>query len=125
MAKKNVNPVQDGYPEKGTIDEKSLRKMYKKLSDEQINEWLELEGLTYKQSGHESIDRMRACMTITNFHFPKVTAAKKASKYADYTTEQLVEMCIDNDLVLKDDKGDMRILRMYAIVALREAGVIG
>jgi hypothetical protein len=63
-------------------------------------------------------------MAITNYHFPKTTTTTKKSKYADYTTEQLVEMCAEHDVAVKDDKGDMRILRMYCIVALREAGVI-
>lgn len=112
------------YPEVGAIDEKGLKKLYKKLSDSQIDEWLELEGLTYKKCDHEAINRMRKCMAITQYHFPKISVPKKASKYAEYSTEKLVEMCMENDVMLKDDKGDARILRMYCIMGLREAGVI-
>lgn len=128
MAKKvkgnKVNEVT--FPEVGTIEESALRKLYKKLTDDQIREWLELEGISHKQSEHESINRMRMCMAITNHHFPKEPAkTKKTSKYSDYSTDQLVQMCMENDLSLRDDKGDVRILRMYCIMALREAGVIG
>jgi hypothetical protein len=33
-------------------------------------------------------------------------------------------MAIDNDVEVKDHRGDDRILRMYLIMALRDAGVI-
>jgi len=69
---------------------------------------------------------MRMSMAIQDKHFPKEPSksAKKKAKYADFTTEQLVEMAIANDIEVKDDKGDMRILRMYTIMALRNAGII-
>lgn len=117
-----------GYPEVGSVaDHKALKKVYKGLTDEQLDEWLSLEGLTdkVKLSGHGPIDRMRKCMAITNLHFPKPVAVKTKSKYADYTTEQLVQMAMDNEIEVKDDKGDMRILRMYTIMALKEAGILG
>jgi len=123
------SPAEGNYPEVGTVTDTSvLKKIYKKLSDKQLDEWLELEGLTDKVNlcEHAAINRMRKCMTITNLHFPKTPGASKAkkSKYADYTTEQLVQMCADNDLDIKDDKGDMRILRMYSIMTLKKAGVL-
>lgn len=116
------------YPEVGTVTEqKDLKKVYKKLTDAQLDEWLAIEGLTdqVKLSGHASIDRMRKCMAITALHFPKEpSASSKKSKYSDFTTEQLVQMALDNDVIVKDDKGDPRILRMYTIVALKEAGIL-
>lgn len=126
--KKTDNTPAITFPEVGTItDPKALKKIYKKLTDAQLDEWLDLEGLTgnLKLSGHDSIDRMRKCMLISALHFPKAPSEKaKKSKYADYTTEKLVEMCMENDLVLRDDKGDARILRMYSVMALKEAGVL-
>jgi hypothetical protein len=116
------------YPEKGYFKtEKDLKKFYKKLTDAQLDEWLELEGLTdkVKLCDHEAINRMRKCMTIMDYHFPKDTGAgKKKSKYADYSTEELVQMAIDNDIVVKDDRGNPAILRMYCIMALRENGIL-
>lgn len=124
-ADKKVVEAKVGYPEVGSVaDHKALKKVYKGLTDEQLDEWVDLEGLTVKLSGHGPIDRMRKCMAITNLHFPKEVTVKTKSKYADYTTEQLVQMAMDNDVEVKDDKGDMRILRMYTIMALKEAGVL-
>ena len=68
---------------------------------------------------------MRKCMAIKDYHFPRQTKAKRSkSKYADYTTEDLLEMALENDVEVKDSKGNLRILRMYCIMALREAGII-
>jgi hypothetical protein len=33
-------------------------------------------------------------------------------------------MAMDNDIEVKDDKGNMQILRMYTIMALKNAGLI-
>jgi hypothetical protein len=119
-----TKPVE--FPERGSYtDPKDLKKFYKQLTDAQLDEWLELEGLVYKASGNLSIDRMRKCMAIMDAHFPKEPGkGKKKSKYADFTTEQLVEMCMENDVEIKDAKGDMRILRMYTVMALKEAGIL-
>lgn len=119
-----TKPVE--FPERGSYtDPKDLKKFYKQLTDAQLDEWLELEGLVYKESGNVPIDRMRKCMAIMDAHFPKEPGkGKKKSKYADFTTEQLVEMCMENDVEIKDAKGDMRILRMYTIMALKEAGIL-
>jgi hypothetical protein len=72
-----------GYPEVGMFaDEKSLQKFYKQLSQEQLDEWCVLEGLTYKDCENEPIKRMRACMAIMDKHFPKQTgSSKKESPY--------------------------------------------
>jgi len=113
------------YPEKGHFaTDKDLKKFYKKLTDAQITEWLELEGITYKASEHEAINRMRMCMAILYYHFPKPEAkGKKNSKYADLTTEQLVAMAAEAEVEYKDSD-DNRILRMRVIMALREAGYV-
>lgn len=115
------------FPEKGTFkEEKELKKFYKKLSDAHLDEWLELEGLSYKPCDNEGINRMRKCMAIKEYHFPSENkgSKKSKSKYANITTEMLVDMCAENDIQLKDSKGDMRILRMYAIMELRKEGFL-
>jgi hypothetical protein len=116
------------YPEVGSFDtEKAMKKFVKGLTDSQLQEWCELEGATWKANDHESINRMRMAMAIKAIHFPD-TAPKKGkkskSKYAQYETEHLVQMALDNDVEVPDDKGDQRILRMYTIMALRKAGII-
>lgn len=115
------------YPEVGHFDtEKALKKFYKKLSDDQLDEWLELEGLEYKPCDHEAINRMRKCMAILEHHFPKQPKVKNSSKskYSDYTNEQLIKMLVDNKLEVPDTKGSEQILRMRAIMALRDAKVL-
>jgi hypothetical protein len=70
---------------------------------------------------------MRAAMAIKAKHFPHTApkaTSKSKSKYSDYLTEDLVQMAIDNDIYVDGDNGDMRILRMKTIMALRAAGVI-
>ncbi len=116
------------YPEVGDFaDEKAMKKYIKKLSDQSLQEWCILEGAQWKPNDHESINRMRMAMAIKAIHFPD-TAPKKSkkskSKYADYTTEQLVQMALDADVEVPDDKGDMRICRMYTIMALKKAGLL-
>lgn len=117
------------YPEVGEFkDEKAMKKYIKKLTDDQLAEWCEIEGAEYKACDHESINRMRMAMAIKAVHFPdtapKAGKSKKKSKYADYATEDLVQMALDNDVEVPDDKGDMRICRMYTIMALRKAGLL-
>jgi hypothetical protein len=115
------------YPEPGSFkDEKALKKFYKQLSDEQLDEWIELEGLKYKECEHPSINRMRKCMAIRELHFPTKPKAntKSKSKYSHFSTEQLVEMANEAGIPVKDSKGSDQILRMYTIMALREKGLI-
>lgn len=116
------------FPEVGEFKtEKDMKKYIKKLSDDELQEWCELEGATWKPNDHQSINRMRMAMAIKAIHFPDTApkaSKKKKSKYADYTTEDLVQMALDNDIPIKDAKGDPRIERMYTIMALREAGLL-
>lgn len=112
-----------GFPEVGSIEKDDLKKFYKHLSVDQLQEWLELEGLEYTPNDSAPINRMRMCMAILYNHFPKQAVAKKKAKYADYTTEQLMDMAIDKDVVF-ETTDDERILRMRAIMALRAAGHI-
>jgi hypothetical protein len=132
MAKKNAITkdsvekfiTEKGYPELGHFTEqKDLQKFYKHLSDEQLLEWVELEGLEFKPADSQPINRMRMAMAVLYKHFPKQESAKKKSKYADYSNEQLMDMAMANDVVFEicDDE---RILRMRAIMALRAAKVI-
>lgn len=116
--------AESGYPEVGyTDDKKDLQKFYKHLSDEQLAEWLELEGLEYSPSDSAPINRMRMAMAILYKHFPKAPSAKKESKYAKYSLEDLMGMALANDVVF-EDTDDERILRMRAIMALRAAKVL-
>jgi hypothetical protein len=116
------------YPEVGEFDtEKAMKKYIKGLSDSQLLGWCELEGAEFKASEHEAINRMRMAMAIKAIHFPntKPKASKKSkSKYAKWTTEELVAMALENDVEVPDDKGDMRICRMYTIMALKKAGLL-
>lgn len=120
------------YPEVGAYQEEgldALKKFISRLSTEQLVEWAGIEGTLdkVKEIDNPSIYRMRVAMSITGLHFPKQSGSSKPkskSPYAKYTTEELMEMALDNDVEVRDGKGDMRIQRMYCIVALRNAGVI-
>jgi len=116
---------ENGIPEVGTFaDDKSLKKFYKQLDQAQIDSWVTLEGLTFKAClDQPAIHRMRACMTILYLHFPKEVKAKKESPYKQYTTEALVQLAIDKDIVFEACE-DERILRMRAIMALRASKAI-
>lgn len=117
--------VAEGYPEVGDFKErKDLQKFYKHLSVEQLEDWVEVEGLEITPTDSEPIYRMRLAMAILYLHFPKAPAkTKKKSKYADYSTEDLVQMAIDKEVAFEVCE-DQRILRMRAIMALRAAGHI-
>lgn len=132
MAKKSVITkesvaklvAEKGFPEVGHFTEqKDLQKFYKHLSDEQLAEWVSLEGLEFKPADSEPINRMRMAMAVLYKHFPKAPSAKKKSKYSDYTNEALLELALANDVVF-EMTDDERILRMRAIMALRAAKVI-
>lgn len=118
--------AKQGFPEVGFFTEKAdLQKFYKKLPTETLEEWVELEGLEYKPCPESaSIHRMRVAQAILYKHFPKAPSKPKSkSKYADYTTEQLVEMAVEKDVPV-EASDDMRILRMRTIMSLRAAGHI-
>lgn len=71
-----------GVPEVGTFQSQDdLKHFYKHLTNAQLDEWLEVEGLTdsIKATDSEQILRMRKCMAILYLHFPKQTAPKKLS----------------------------------------------
>ena len=113
-----------GFPEIGSFeDKKSLQKFYKQLDTETLEEWVALEGLEFIPSDSEPIHRMRVCMAILYLHYPKQNKGKKKSKYAKYTLEDLIQMAVDNDVEVEITE-DTRILRMRAIMALREAGLV-
>lgn len=132
MAKKNeklnaVKYVQEkGYPEVGFFaEDKDLQKFYKQLDTSALEEWATLEGLTYKACPESpAIHRMRVAMAILYKHFPRQTAPKKESKYAQYTLEDLVTLASEHDVAVElcDDE---RILRMRLIMSLRACKVIG
>ena len=113
--------VADGeYPEVGELERKDLQKFYKHLTDVQLEDWLELEGLQFTPNESAPINRMRMCMAILYFHYPKAPAKKKQSKYAQYSLEDLLTMAIDNDVPV-EMTDDERIMRMRTIMALRAA----
>jgi len=62
-------------------------------------------------------------MTILRAHFPVEHKAKAESPYKKYTTEDLVQLAVDHDVVF-ETCDDERILRMRAIMALRASKVI-
>ncbi len=114
----------NGYPEVGYFKEqKDLQKFYKHLSDEQLAEWIAVEGLEFKPADSQPINRMRMAMAVLYKHFPKAPSAKKKSKYADFTNEQLVEMAMEHNVAF-EPCDDERILRMRAIMALRANQII-
>ncbi|WIT25954.1 hypothetical protein [Bacillus phage SPO1L1] len=131
MAKINKEYVanfieENGFPEQGHFEEKKdLQTFYKHLSTEQLEEWVELEGLETKETDSDSIHRMRLCMSILYLNFPKKSAGKKkASPYKHISLEELVQMATDNDIEVKHTDSD-KILRMRTIMALKGAGKLG
>lgn len=114
----------NGYPEVGTFtDQKDLQKFYKHLSDEQLAEWVAVEGLEFKPADSQPINRMRMAMAVLYKHFPKQASAKKKSKYSDYSNEQLIQMLLEHDVPCEVTE-DERIMRMRAIMALRVHKII-
>lgn len=111
----------NGFPEAGTFEKDDLKKFYKQLTDVQLAEWLELEGLEHTPNESAPINRMRMCMAILYHNFPKPAATKKKSKYADFSLEDLLTLALDKDVIF-ESTDDERILRMRAIMALRVAG---
>jgi hypothetical protein len=124
--KKRTKAQTATFPEKGGFtDEKALKKHIKGLTDAQLVEWMELEGLTHKAAEHEAINRMRMAMAIKELHFPSEPKAKKSdSPYKKYETEELIKMVVDNDVPV-EPTDDMRIMRMRAIMALRAHKLLG
>lgn len=114
----------DGYPEVGFFTEKAdLQKFYKQCTTDQLEEWASLEGLEFVANDSAPIHRMRLCMAILYSRFPKKTAPKKKSKYADFSLEDLLTLALEKEVIFETTEDD-RILRMRAIMALRVAGHI-
>ena len=127
---KKVNAMEviskGGYPEVGYFKEKKdLQKFYKQLDTAMLEDWCKVEGLEYKPcEDNDSIHRMRVAMAILYKHFPNAPAkAKSKAKYADYTTEALMQLALDNDIAFEPCEDD-RILRMRAIMSLRANKII-
>lgn len=114
-----------GYPEVGQFTEKKdLQKFYKQLATDILEDWCELEGLTFKPNDDAQIHRMRVAMAILYHHFPKAPAKTKSkSKYAEYPTEDLIKMALDNDVVFEETDSEP-IMRMRVIMALRAHGLL-
>ena len=131
MAKTTKIDVQEyvkanGYPTKEFFkEEKDLKKFYKKLTDEQLLEWVAKEGLEVTHSDNPSIYRMRLCVAILYKFFPRETKGepKQPSKYAKYSDKALMEMAIEHQVPVEpcDNVG---IMRMRLILALRASKVI-
>lgn len=125
MTKKTVAVEEITYPEVGHFTEKKdLQKYYKKLSVEQLEDWVALEGLEVKPTDSPQIYRMRLCMAVLYLHYPKAPTKKKESKYAKYSLEDLVGLAIEHEVPVEMTDDD-RIMRMRTIMALRAAGHIG
>lgn len=115
-----------GYPEVGVFqDKKSLQKFYKQLDTAVLEDWCELEGLSYKPCpDSDQIHRMRVAMAILYLHFPKpASKAKKESPYKKFSLEELLQMAVDNDVPVEPTESE-QIMRMRTIMALRAAKVI-
>lgn len=121
---KNTKKVQmkHGHPFEWESD-KALKKYYKALDIEEIVEWGKALGTEFKATDDPMIFRMRACMAVLYYFFPKETKPKKKSKYADYTLEDLVSMAANNNVPVEPCE-DERILRMRCIMMLRAHKVI-
>lgn len=116
--------LENGYPELNHFAEKKdLQKFYKFLSDEQLAEWISLEGLEFTPHESAPINRMRMAMAVLYANFPKPASTKKKSKYADYSLEDLMNLAVKKEVIF-EMTDDERILRMRAIMALRVAGHI-
>jgi len=116
---------ENGFPEVGHFeDAKDLKKFYKHATNEQLDEWLELEGLQdeIKPTDSEQILRMRKCMAILYKNFPKaLTKAKKESPYKKYSLEDLLDMVVEHEVEM-EPTDDLKIMRMRAIMALKPTG---
>lgn len=123
MAKKTATVKAVSHASKWA-DESALKKYYKKMSTDEVIKWVEELGTSFKESTDPSIHRMRACMAVLYHFFPREVKAKKSSKYADYSLEQLVSLAAENNVPVEvcDDE---RILRMRTIMALRAHQIIG
>lgn len=132
MAKKTeskVTPMEylstKGNPPMGFFkDEKELQKFYKACTTESLETWAQLDGIVYKACPESAaIHRMRVAMSLLYHYFPRNTKAKKESKYAVYSLEDLVNLASENDVPV-EMTDDERILRMRLIMALRASKVI-
>lgn len=117
------------FPEVGSVKtEKELKKVYKKLSDAQLDEWLTLEGWTeeYKPTESEPINRMRKCMVILYHHFPKEPAKSKkgGSVWKQYSLEELIAKATEAGAEFEFTDHES-IMRMRLIMALKAKGVTG
>jgi len=105
-------------------EEKELKKYYKQLDTEEIEDWAKGLKETFKPCPEQpSIHRMRAAMAVLYHYFPRETKAKKTSKYKELKLEQLVAMADEHNVPVEvcDDE---RIMRMRLIMALRASKVI-
>ncbi|MNN82158.1 hypothetical protein D3C81_1990620 [compost metagenome] len=63
-------------------------------------------------------------MAIKELHFPsEKKPAKKESIYKKYTTEELVQRALDNEVLFEPSDND-KIVRMRVIMALRSHGLV-
>lgn len=121
MAKKVVLK-KVGHPAEFASQE-VLKKYYKKLSTQEVEAWVSELSLSFNASTDASIHRMRACMAVLYHFFPKQVSVKAKSKYAEYSTEELITIAADSNIPV-EVCDDMRILRMRTIMALRAHKVI-
>lgn len=127
MSKKIVGKVSKSvYPEVGTVKvDKDLKKVYKKLSDVQLDEWLDLEGWTgdYKATESDQINRMRKCMVILYKHFPKETkgSSKAKSGWKQFTLEDLLMIATERNATYEFSDHEA-IMRMRVIMAIKATG---
>ncbi|MMZ60467.1 hypothetical protein D3C81_961420 [compost metagenome] len=125
MAKKTIKVELPKFPEVGQFpDEKTFKAHVKPLTMDELQEWAALYELTVKPTDSAPIQRMRLIMAIKEMHFPTPPREpKNRSPYSKWTTEELVQMALDNEIIYEPAE-DMKIMRMRTIMALRAHGII-
>ena len=85
-------------------------------------------NVTWKVSGHVSIDRMRVALALHHYFFPsnfkpKSESKKKPTKYGDFSNDQLFDMAKKNKISWVASDND-QINRMRVIMALKAANIL-
>jgi len=110
-----------------TLDE--LKGFIKDIDTDTLEFIANTVGAKWSTHANAPINRMRIAMALKTYFFPELFAPKEESgkkkkpKYADLTTERLLEMAKSGNLEIQKT-GHPPIDRMKAIVALKNAGLL-
>ncbi|AGR46816.1 hypothetical protein SHANETTE_145 [Bacillus phage Shanette] len=104
---------------------KEFKDWYKDIDTQTVEYFAKALGLTWTETEHANIHRMRISMAMQRFFFPEMfkpkEGKKKKAKYGDLSTEDLFKMVAANKLDVKKTNNNP-IDRMNAIMALKKAG---